>query len=104
MAASAEHIKKHVKHYWMVFGALALLTVVTVGASYLSLPVALGIAVALAIAATKGSLVAAVFMHLIYDRNAVITGVLLLCGLFFLVLLLIPMLTEADNIGELYVH
>ena len=57
----------------------------------------------LLIAGTKGSLVAAIFMHMIYDKNAMLHAILLLTALFFIVLLLIPVLTEADTIGEPYV-
>ena len=53
-----EEVKHHVKTYVMVFVALAFLTVVTVGISYLDLGVTGGIVLALIVASIKGSLVA----------------------------------------------
>src|SRR5438132_4457714 len=88
----AEEIRKHVRVYIMVFVALAALTVVTVAVSYLQLDVTKSILVALAIACVKGSLVALFFMHLISERT-VIYWTLLLCALFFIVLMLIPTFT-----------
>ena len=53
-----EAIRKHVKVYITVFVALMVLTVATVGVSYLRLAIPLAITVALIIAIAKGSLVA----------------------------------------------
>ena len=52
----------------MVFGALLVLTLVTVGVSYLDLPEVETVVVALAIATAKASLVAMFFMHLKGER------------------------------------
>ncbi len=102
MDSDAHDIKKHVKIYCMVFGALAVLTVVTVSAA--SLPVTIGWAVfiAMAIAITKGSLVASFFMHLMFDKNRGIGALLLLCLIFFIALMAIPSLVtfEAANTGN----
>ena len=68
MASDAHDLKKHVKTYWIVFGALAVLTVVTVSAASLEVSVGMGIFIAMVIAVTKGSLVASFFMHLKYER------------------------------------
>jgi cytochrome c oxidase subunit IV len=86
---SADEIRKHVKVYYMVFGALAFLTVVTVGVYYIHLDTGKAIALALAVATVKASLVAAYFMHLISERK-IIYWTLVLCAIFFLVLMLIP--------------
>ena len=51
--ANPEEIKKHVKVYITVFAALAFLTVLTVAASYLKLPLVPAILVALFIASLK---------------------------------------------------
>lgn len=88
-----ETIRKETKTYLTVFGALAVLTVLTVGVSYFHMPPALAIAVALIIAAFKGSLVAGVFMHLLHERK-MIYWLLLLTVFFFLVLLIYPTLNE----------
>ena len=71
MAESAEDIKKHVRVYIIVFVALAALTIVTVGISYLHLPTHLAIHLALVVATVKGSLVACYFMHLISERKVI---------------------------------
>jgi cytochrome c oxidase subunit 4 len=84
-----EEVKRHVRTYWRVFGALAVLTVVTVAVSYLHLATALAILVAVAIATVKASLVAAFFMHLSHEKR-IILWVLVLTFVFFLVLLIYP--------------
>jgi caa(3)-type oxidase subunit IV len=58
----------------------------------------LAIAVALAIATVKGSLVACYFMHLISEKKLVL-WVLALTVVFFIVLLLVPVFTVADRVG-----
>lgn len=76
-----EDVKKHVKVYFTVFGALAILTVVTVAVSYLHMPFTPALLVALAIATVKAALVALYFMHLISEKQ-VILWVLLSAGIF----------------------
>ena len=53
-AHASDDISKHVKTYFMVFGALMVLTVVTVGVSYLHLAVHEAILVALFVATSRG--------------------------------------------------
>ena len=103
MAESAQEIKKHVKLYWIVFSALAVLTVVTVSASHLEVGVAMGVFIAMIIAVTKGSLVASCFMHLLFDKNKTIGALLLLCLVFFAALMLLPTLMMLDSPGKTYV-
>ena len=86
---SPEAIKKEVRTYIAVFVALAVLTVLTVGASYLKLSLAAAIGLALFIASIKGTLVAAYFMHLKAEKK-VILSVLALAAFFFIFLLLLP--------------
>lgn len=98
---NAEHeidISKHVRGYILVFVALMALTVITVAVSYLDLPTAGAIALALAIAGIKGSLVAAYFMHLISERKLIYV-VLAFTVIFFLVVLFGPLLTNLDEIS-----
>ena len=90
---TAEDVKKHVKIYITVFVALAALTVITVGISYLHLPTHIAIVFALAVAIIKGSLVACYFMHLISEKK-IIYWVLTLCFVFFLFLIFIPTFTS----------
>jgi cytochrome c oxidase subunit 4 len=87
---SPEEIKKHVKVYIGVFAALLFLTCVTVGVSYIHLPVHQAIIVALAVAITKASLVALFFMHLSNEKR-VIYGTLALTAIAFVFLMSITM-------------
>ncbi len=96
-AHAADDIRSHVKTYLMVFGALMVLTIVTVGVSYLHLPVATAILVALFVATIKGSLVAMFFMHLKGERK-LIYYVLTLTVIFFIFLLFVPLATNLDTV------
>ena len=69
--------KSHVNQYYMVFGTLGLLTIVTVAVGSLSLPVGIAVIIALTIASVKGSLVGAFFMHLVGEHKPGICRVLL---------------------------
>jgi cytochrome c oxidase subunit 4 len=95
---SPEEIQAEVRTYLMVFGALAVLTVVTVAVSYLDLSSGPAITLALIIATIKGSLVAAYFMHLL-DERKLIYSILLLTVAFFIVLMAVPAATIADTTG-----
>ena len=82
-----EAIRKELMVYWMVFGGLAILTGITVGLCYgFDLPVHTAIFVALIVAAIKGFLVAAFFMHLLNERK-LIYSILGITIFFFAVLL-----------------
>jgi len=94
-AHGAEEVRKHVKVYVTVFVALAILTVVTVAASYLKVSTPAAIVIAMLIASVKASLVASYFMHLISEKIA-IYGILILSAVFLVVMLLIPTLSGAD--------
>ena len=83
---SPEPIKKEVRRYLMVLGALGVLTLITVAISRLQLPTGQAIALGLAVATIKGSLVAAFFMHLISERK-LIFAVLIFTVFFFGMLL-----------------
>ena len=98
MSGSVEETKKHIADYKKVAGALAVLTVVTVAASYLPTTVPLAIVIALIIATTKGSLVASVFMHLVGERK-VIYWTLGLTAIFWVFLMSLPLLGQWDHIG-----
>ena len=97
-AHSADEIKKETRVYVLVFVALAALTVITVAVSTLHLSAGAAVAVALFIAAIKGSLVAAFFMHLISERKLVM-AVLILTLIFFLALIFLPLGGYADRLG-----
>ena len=89
-------IDRHVRVYITVFVALLVLTIITVAVSRLHLSVPIAVTVALLVATIKGSLVACYFMHLISEKK-VIYAVLTLTAAFFVVLLLLPLLTVSDG-------
>ena len=95
----SEDVRQHIKLYWKIGAALLVLTAVTVAVSYVEFAVPMTIFVALVIAATKGSLVASYFMHLIGERRSIYAG-LLLTAFFFILLIFIPILGHTDTYGE----
>jgi cytochrome c oxidase subunit 4 len=94
----AADIDKHVRVYITVFVALMALTIITVGVSYLHLPVRIAVTVALLVATIKGSLVACYFMHLISEKK-LIYAVLLLTAVFFVALIALPLFTVGNTYG-----
>jgi cytochrome c oxidase subunit 4 len=96
-AHAADDIRSQVKKYYMIFGALMVFTVITVGVSYLHLPVPMAILVALVVASIKGSLVALFFMHLSHERK-IIYWVLALTVIFFVFMMFVPLATNLDKI------
>ncbi len=81
------HGKDHVPHirplstYFKTWGALMVLTVITVGASYLNFGPG-NLVLAMLIATAKAATVALVFMHLYYDHK--FHGVIFVSSLVFL--------------------
>lgn len=96
---STESIQDHIRVYLIVFGALGVLTVITVLASYLEVSTSEGIFLALIIASFKASLVAGYFMHLISERNTII-WILLLTAFFFFVMIFLPLISNTDHAGD----
>jgi cytochrome c oxidase subunit IV len=98
------HFAEHVRRYLYVFYALIFGTLVTVGASYIPFGNHhVNIAVALAIAFSKASLVAAFFMHLISERKMVY-GLLVFTGVFVLGLMVLTVSAFADFPGLTVTH
>jgi cytochrome c oxidase subunit 4 len=91
-------LDRHVRAALLVFGALLVLTGITVAAYFLHLPTRVAIALALLIATVKGSLVAAWFMHLISERQ-LIYWILGIAAAFFVPLLLFPTFTGMDAVA-----
>ena len=79
---SPEAVSREIRRYLMVFGALAVLTIITVAIAQLHLPTWQAVALALVVATVKGSLVAAFFMHLLSERK-LIYAVLVMTVFFF---------------------
>src|SRR3954462_7514877 len=98
MHSDQEAIRKSIKTYVMVGAALFVFTGITVAVNQIHLAVPLAITVALIIATLKGSMVAAVFMHLSNERR-LIYGALVLTVIGFLILMSVPSFTVMDAIG-----
>lgn len=92
----AADIDKHVKVYISVFVALMVLTMLTVGVSYLDLSIPVAVTVALFVAIVKGSLVMGYFMHLLTEKKLIL-WVLVLTAAFFVVLLALPVVTHSNG-------
>ena len=86
-----------VRGYLAVFGALLVLTVCTVALSYLRLPVAPTVALGLAIATAKATLVAVFFMHL-KDEKPMVYWPLALTVFLVAALFAFILWTEGDHI------
>jgi len=97
MADAHADISKHMKLYIGVFVALAILTIVTVAASRVDLGHTVNIALALAIAVFKASLVAAIFMHLKWEKTGWIWWPLAICAVLFVTLMALPALTTGET-------
>jgi cytochrome c oxidase subunit 4 len=98
MHSDAAAVKKSIRTYMMIGGALLVFTGITVAANLVHLPVGPAITVALIIASIKASMVALVFMHLSHEQKW-IYGSLLLTAAFFLVLMVVPIATTSDTFG-----
>jgi len=86
------------RKYWIILGALGMLTIITVGVRYVfDLSVGWTIVVAMIIACIKGSLVAAFFMHLISEKK-LIYSVLVITVIFFIFLIGLPLSHYADRL------
>ncbi len=99
---SEEHAhatKKEVKRYWMVFAALTIGTIITVGIANIHFGIILGIIVAVIVALVKGSLVAGYFMHLFHEREF-IYFVLAMTGVFALTMIVLILWTDGDQQGD----
>ena len=92
----AADIDRQVRIYVTVFVALMALTIVTVAVSYLHLPPATAITVALFVATVKGTLVACYFMHLISEKKLIYV-VLLITASCVVGLLALPVATHSSG-------
>jgi cytochrome c oxidase subunit IV len=99
-----EDIRHHVKVYLGVFGALMILTILTVAISYLHLSaIAVAVGIAMIVATVKGSMVAAYFMHLKSERPEIF-WLLLLTASFWVLLMFMPVLMYLDSFHMPAVH
>ncbi|MBM4243903.1 MAG: hypothetical protein FJ148_08830 [Deltaproteobacteria bacterium] len=91
--ASAKHggIDKsaEVRTYLIIFGCLAVLTLLTVGVAYMELPHAAGVVIALVIAAAKVFLIGSFFMHLRGEGKLINWSVAVCCALVLILIVFV---------------
>lgn len=88
MSGNVHEIKKEVHLYFKIFGALIVLTVVTVALNHIHAGIVVAVTLALIVAATKASLVASFFMHLAHERK-IIYVVMSFTAFFFVCMILL---------------
>jgi cytochrome c oxidase subunit IV len=82
----AEHIKAHLKVYFLIFAMLIVGTILTVAISYVDFGAAWkNITIGMIIATIKATLVAGWFMHLISEKK-LIYSIMLVTVMFFIAL------------------
>jgi caa(3)-type oxidase subunit IV len=91
--AGAEHgaldKSAEVRIYLVIFGCLAVLTLMTVGVAYMNLPHAAGVVIALVIAALKVFLIASFFMHLRGEGRLINWSVAVCCALVLILIVFV---------------
>ncbi len=87
-AMTADEVRKHIRTYICVFSALLFLTVVTVAISYLKLSTGPAVALAMAVASVKASLVALYFMHLSNEKKIIYASLILTLVLFAVLMMI----------------
>jgi len=90
--------KKDALSYAVTLSVLLVLTIITVGASYLDFGSG-NVVIALVIATIKASLVGLIFMHLLHDKP--IDGLVLVAGFLLLSLFLGFCFIDIDSRGDL---
>lgn len=98
MSTHTEHTQEHGGHeakvYFVTLIALLILTLITVGASYVDFGAG-NIVIALFIATVKASLVALIFMHLNHEKP--INAVIAVAGFLFLGIFLMFCFLDFDS-------
>lgn len=78
-----------VRTYLIIFGCLAVLTLMTVGVAYMNLPHAAGVVIALVIAALKVYLIGSFFMHLRGEGKLINWSVAVCCALVLILIVFV---------------
>jgi len=99
---SGSELQATARRHLLVFGALAVCTVLVVSSAFLPIENRLvRSAVTLSIASVEAFLVAAFLMHLISERRFIFS-VVALTVVLFVVLLGLPIFSEVDHIHRLF--
>lgn len=86
---SAHDPQAAVRTYLTIFGALAFLTILTVGVAYMDLPAGPGVVVALLIAVAKIALITMFFMHMKDEGKLINVSVGVCLGLILVLLVFV---------------
>lgn len=89
-------LHKHTGLYITIFFLLIIGTVATVAVAQVHLGEGLNVVAALLIAGVKASLVAAIFMHLKWEKAPLLWSIFAICAVFFAALLFLPLLSTQD--------
>jgi cytochrome c oxidase subunit IV len=95
----SEHVVSK-RLYYVIFGALMILTILTVAVARVDLGHGLNDVVALTIAVVKALLVVLYFMHVRYSSR--LTWVFVAAGFFWLAILIVMTLTDYFSRGWIY--
>ena len=98
MHTNPADLQRSIRKYMMIGAALLVFTVITVAVNRVHLALPFAVTVALVIACMKGSMVAAVFMHLSHEKKWIYAA-LVLTVIGFVILMTVPMFTLMDSIG-----
>lgn len=101
MAHSPEEIKKSLKFYWMIGGALTILTVLTWAVHMVHIPFPWDWTVGMLIAVFKAGLVGAVFMHMVGEKPMINRMMIFAC-FFAAALMLLCVLAYVDHVPQLF--
>ncbi|MBK9137181.1 MAG: hypothetical protein IPM17_00170 [Verrucomicrobia bacterium] len=93
---NSQALQQEARRHLIIFGAVALGTILIVLSSFAPLATGVKIAAVLAVAIAQASLVAGFLMHLITEKRMVISS-LVLTAIFFVALIFLPFLSEADQ-------
>ena len=95
------HIHEEIKTYKSVFLKLMVLSIITVGVSYLEFGMTTAIIVALVIATIKATLVACYFMHLLTEKRLILVK-LGFTAFFMLAMLILIFAAQFHVVEGLY--
>ncbi len=89
-------LQQETRRHLLVFGAVALGTILIVLSSFAPLATGVKIPVVLAVAIAQAALVTGFLMHLITEKRMILSS-LVLTGILFVALIFLPILSEADQ-------
>ena len=98
---TTQHHDDHEGLYWKIGGLLFVLTIATVLVSRIHFPAPFGLILGVAIAVVKASLVAAIFMHLKWEKKHIHNLLILTC-FFAIFLFILPIIDGVATTDRVY--